>query len=381
MPDFLTRAEQYWLDRARSLLGIEAGEAVLEALRPDVAALADLFTTERPAEGDFGTYFDAERRLLAYGLYYFPQTYARVRFPLAELAARGAFADRDSLRVLDVGAGAGAAVLSAATFFAAQGIPVAEAAALEHAARALEALGDLTALGAPAGAWRLHQGNLADPAAWPTATGGWDLVIASFALNEAVGGEDDLRLWILDALRRLSPHGILLAVEPSLRATSERLARLRDWVGATGVARIWAPCLHAAACPLLAEGRVWCHEVRRWHAPDAAGYLNRKLHHELGALKFSYLALGAPAPQPAGTRLEAHLLTAFSEPKGRLVATGCAADGRAYAYEIQTRALNRAQKERLLALERGDRIRLAAAKPVGQAGLRIEHWDDLTLER
>ncbi len=343
--------ETFWLERASRFLATAEPAAVLDRVRPEVARLSDLFTVARP--GAFHRYGDEELARLAYGLFFFPQTYVRTRMVMRECLSGNRWsppADRP-VQVLDLGAGLGAGLLAAAHELA--GRPLALS-ALDHAAGSLEALQALFAQ------QRLpvetRAGQLLAPLAGSSC---WDLILCSFALNEALEDQPDTALpaWARGLLERLHPGGLLVLVEPALDAAAERLEALRDALAAEGTGRIIAPCLHHLPCPLRQEGRVYCHEVRRWRMPDSVAYLNRKLFRDLQVLKFCFLAVlnagrDALAPDPARVRLVAPV----DEQNGKLVTRGCAADGQAHTYEVLNRNLSCGERAALCALERGTRL-------------------------
>lgn len=352
--------ETFWLTRAATALHLPDHATVLDQIRPDVAKLSDLFTIERPT--GFGRYGDEERAQLAYGLFFFPQTYARTRFVLAECLAANRWTpptDRPA-RILDLGAGLGAALLSAAHALA-DHTPV--LCALDHSTGSLATLRELFATQHLDVETRT--GSILQPL---PESESWDLILCSFALNEALQNEPetDLSAWIRRLLARLSPGGLLLVVEPALESTALRLETLRDTLSTEGHGCILAPCLHHQACPLRREGRHYCHEVRRWIAPDSTAYINRHLFRDLTVLKFSFLAIAQTArPASASDAAHARLIAPVDEQNGKLVTRGCAADGQSHLYEVLTRHLTREERAALARTERGTRLVWPALKPLG----------------
>lgn len=366
--------ERWWMQQACRSLGVgEFGETQAE-LQKQIQRLTDIFTTGREARfGDYGT---DERLLVAYGLFYFPQTFARIRIPLREaLHLRSWRPAHEQVRLLDLGAGTGGATVGAALLLDEMPfVAGVDALAVDQSPRSLSAVRRLAAEN------RQHLSRIrigtarGDLKTWfRKAPSGdrWDLIIASFSLGEAFFDADDAAVhqWLKMALGRLRPGGLLLITEPSLRETSERIERLRNLVAAEKTAIIWAPCPHHRSCPLLATGRYWCHEVRSWQAPESLSFLNRHLFRSLRDLKFSFLLAGPP-PAPGASAEEGsggfmRLVSPMSDMKGRYVWTGCASDGLRYEYEIQKRELSREEKDRLARVERGDLVKVLASEPLG----------------
>ena len=361
VPSYPVELEQWWLDQARNLTGIREMAPCLASLEKDAERLSDLFTLERAPR--FGEYARDGRMLFAYGLFFFPQTFVRVQLVLDELAARCP-PSLPPRRILDLGCGSGAASFAALTHF--RESPV-EVLGIDASGAFLDIMK------------RVFEGGRA---LWPDATlrtqesdilsfkgdGPWDLVLVSFALNEAMESrpDDEARAWLRRWLDRLSDGGRLVILEPVSRTTSERLERLRDWVAEEKLARIVGPCLHHAPCPLLGKADVWCHEVRRWRIPETLAILNRRLHRSIEDLKFSYIALersDAPGPDAAGPELF-RMIAPMRKLKGKLVTAGCAADGGARTYEMLSRGLNREEEDALTAVERGTVLRAADLKPL-----------------
>ncbi len=88
----------------------------------------------------------------------------------------------------------------------------------------------------------------------------------------------------------VAPSGSLVVVEPALRNRSRHLAAVRDRLAEEG-RTVFAPCLHARACPCLATAGDWCHEdlavdLPRWLVPLARAAALR-----YQGLTFSYLVL------------------------------------------------------------------------------------------
>lgn len=354
--------EAFWLAEARRAVGATGDDELVAALLPHVRALSDLFTTERPQK--FADYAADALARAAYGLFFFPQTYARAQFPLDEaIRLRGWRPAGGEVRLLDLGAGTGGTlwgvVESLRTEFPDRPI-VAEA--IDHSAAALSTLRRIGEAVFPGVAVNIRDGDLRRGAEHLAKGEAWDLITVGFAFNEALAAvsDDDAAAWLQALLGRLRPGGLLLVLEPALQSTAQRLERMRGRLVAAG-AHVAGPCLHAAACP-LAGGKVWCHEVRRWRPPESLVALNRRLHREIEVVKFSYLLLSERAQkQPQGGAFR--LVSALTEPKGRLRATGCFDDGVLREVEVQTRTLSKADQKRFYRWERGD----VAAAPGAQA--------------
>lgn len=370
-PAYPEALESAWLRLAMEALAVRDTEALCARLEPAVARLSDLFTTERAA--GFGRYADTPELLAAYGLFFFPQTFVRTAFALAECAARapealGAAPGRPFL-VADLGAGTGAAGLAAAAFAANAGRPV-RLAACDQSGASLDILRRLAPDLAGGGPAPAVETAIADARSW-TPPAGCDLVVASFALNEFFEDRPDAEAaaWIARAMESLRPGGLLLLIEPATQVCANRLGRLRDRLAAAAAARIVAPCPHALPCPLLARGgEPWCHEVRRWRVPDAAAYINRRLHRELQSLKFSFLALqrAAPPETAAGDPGRGRLIAPLRETGGRILSALCGGDGAALSCETLTRHMTKADVKAVVRTwERGDLVRLGAPAVIG----------------
>lgn len=369
--------EQYWLRRACRTLEIEDPREALQALEPEIMALSDLFTVKR-APG-FAGYADDPRRRLAYALFYLPQTFTRIAFILEECVAAGwrPTAGRP-LRVLDLGAG-----LGAAGFAAAQSLeqPL-HLCVTDTSAQSLDVLGE---------SFQVARDHLWPEAQLETRTVNllhalrdqdepWDLILCSFALNEALEttGETGASEWIERALAHLAPGGLFVLCEPAAEQTSARVEQLRDHVAAAGLGRIVAPCPHHQPCPLLREGRVYCHEVRRWTPPASLSYLNQRLARFVQYLKFSFLAVcRAPVDTAVPDAARARLVAPITEETGKLITRGCASDGAVYTYEVLTRHLTREDRDAARAVERGSRVTWGDLQPLRNGALRAGKLPDL----
>lgn len=381
MANELTQADHYpawleawWKNRACRLWGATEFAAIQRPLEKEIQRLSDLFTTGREAR--FGDYGRDEKLLLAYGVFYFPQTFARIRFPLREaLLLRGWRPAGDRLRLLDLGSGLGGATLGTALLLqdmpSISGIDAVAADQSTSSLATLRQLAEENKSHLPQINLQTRAGDLKNWFRKAPQDERWDLILASFSLGEAFfeAGDEAVYQWFQEAVSRLHPGGLLLITEPSLRETSERIERLRDRIAAEGSARIWAPCPHHQRCPLLATGKFWCHEVRGWQVPESLEFLNRHLFRAVRDLKFSFILAGPPpAPGASPDQASPHfmrLVSPIGEMKGRYLWAGCAADGERHDYEIQKRDLSRDEQRRLQETERGDLMNVVASQILG----------------
>ncbi len=361
--------EHFWREQARVLWGFLPEPALVDRVRPLVQSLSDRFTVERARAAE--PYGDEPAARVAYGLFFFPQTFARTQLVLRECWHPPA--GIAPVHILDLGAGTGAAGFAALQLLGAR---PAHLRAVDRSAGALETLAQAAVACRelwPAAEVRLDPSDLIDPS---DPTDRFDLILCSYALNELAERDSafDAAAWLRAQLARLSPGGLLVVIEPALKTTAERLEGLRDSVAAEGWARIVGPCLHHHPCPMRAEGRFWCHEVRRWTPPFMAEKINRRLFRDLPNLKFSFLALTAPAhgdnnaAPPDAAR--ARLVAPMTEQRGKFVTRGCAADGALHDYEMLTRHLAREQRDTLARIERGTLVQWTDLKPLGNGALR-----------
>ena len=206
--------EALWAAASRRLPG--------EVLRPGRLAAAVLertrrYTSERqrldePLAGEA-----AAADLAARALFFTATDAAKIALPLAELAARDLVPARRPLRVLDVGAGAGAMTLGLAAFLHRTGGPVDLAVvAVERDAAALALMAEATGeLARALGGTIALEPRAADVLRHAPAAGLFDLVLAGGLLNEL---DEAARAPLIDrGLAALAPGGALIAIEPALR--------------------------------------------------------------------------------------------------------------------------------------------------------------------
>jgi hypothetical protein len=272
-------------------------------------------------------------------LFSFPRDVPKGAAAVRELLATGALPAGGTLRVLDLGAGLGAMTWGLARArLAAGGHADLEATWVDSDEDALD-LGSriVAARGASAGLRTRCLRTGVDAFARTSPDAPFDVIILGHVLSELdVGTEVAVRVEKHAALIRallerwLARSGSLVVVEPALRDRTRHLHRVRDALASVGVG-VFAPCLHGAPCPALAEERGWCHEdlpvdLPPWLRPvaRAAG-----LRHE--GLTFSYLVLRKDGRTLAGGLAAAPgraLLRVVSNPmktKGKLEMLLCGA--------------------------------------------------------
>lgn len=352
-PDVLEAA---WLQQAMPVSGARDPQAAVDRLEGAAGSLSDAFTTGR--DPDFAGYRSRPRALAAYGLFFFPRAYARTRLVLRECRAAGELPPgAGSLRVLDLGAGTGAAGLAALQELSGwcPDVPV-ELDMVDSAREGMALARPVVEAGRALWPRARVREVVADARTYrPDAP--VDLILCSFALNEWV--EQDplfpVSEWVEGLLGQLRPGGWLVLLEPALHTAVERMEKLRDVLAASGRVRIMAPCPHHGPCPMLSGRRGWCHEVRTWNGPESLRRINRRLRRDVHLLKYSFLALAADPPpvQPASWM---RLVSPVKKEKGKYVLHGCGGDGCLHRYEWMTRHLEPEEKEQSEALERGDRI-------------------------
>lgn len=365
--------EERILSRVRSRApGSTPDECIARLVRP-AQELTRLFTTDRPDV--FPDYTRDEDTRLAYAVLFAPQTWARIRFPLAEaIDLRGFAAEKSdrSTRVLDLGAGMRTAGLSAAQMLLHRGgATTVELVSVDRSTAALAASRELL-LPRLASLEGIHVDDRALDLAGPLhpsirRDAPYDLIVASFSFNEAFAARSDADAtqWLRELAMLVTPEGRIVIVEPALRTTAARLRRVAAPVLDDATLHLHGPDLDAKLTPPPADERFADHEVRRWTAPWSLARLNTRLRLSLDELTFTSLTLALTPPKPVDP--EAFRLTSpIARVKGRWVFTGLGADGQRRDYEMLDRGIDADAAAALRDIERGDLLVAKGATDVGQ---------------
>lgn len=285
---------------------------------------------------------------------------ARLLFFFPRDVAKAAAAVRDRpppahrpLRILDLGAGLGATTVGV---LRAWGNPPATIRAVEtdrNAGAALpEVLGGLGSVEVAA----TPLGSALD--------GQWDAILFGQVICELDRGLPAVEriashaALLLRARSLLAADGLVVAVEPALRAGTRHLQAVRDALVAQGVG-VAAPCTHGGPCPMLPRPADWCHEwldcpLPPWVEPYAtAAGLRRE------GLTLSRLLVGAGDAAPGGLRATSDVFPS----KGRrdVWACGAFADGVAWRKVGRQDRHASATNADFDQLQRGDRFDLDPA--------------------
>ena len=329
---------------ARLPFGVEAA--------PDVRALSDAYNSGR-SDGSLGA------RLAFFFARDVPKASAAVR----ELVLTGALRlpEGRPLRLLDLGAGLGAAAWGVARAFSGDGRI--EATLVDRDAKALELAKAIVRLRGGLGVETV----VSDVSKF--SGGNFDLVISENVLTELGGtieqDADRLQRW----LSFVCEDGSLVIIEPALRTRTRHLHAVRDLCASRGVG-IFAPCLHSRPCPALAREGDWCHEdlpidLPKWLVPVA-----RAAGLRWEGLTFSYLVLRRDA-RTLDSSVPAGALRAISKliiTKGKREVSLCGS-----TVTLDARRLDRdatAKNEPFDDIARGDLVTLEPL-PTGDQSVRV----------
>jgi hypothetical protein len=340
------------LKRARALLGLAGGPE-------DALATSELRRAARAVEtlhrGLVGgrelaraSTYDDRAHLGAYLLWWWPQTYAKVRALLQMAAAAGALPGRAG-RIVDLGSGPAGAAVAAVDAVGGEAVSVDASA---------EALAEARSLGG--GRLTTRQADIASPSFQLEGT--FDLAVMANALSELPPGAGKSLLPRLP----LAPGSAVLLVEPALRETGRALLELRDELLQRGWSAA-APCLTQRPCPALSNPRDWCTAQHGWEPPAYFVQLAR----ELGLRADEELAY-APlvlvrriAPATLGTW---RVVGVPPPEKGKKRLFVCSDEGRVALTRLDRDAAP--PNEQFDSLHRGDLVLLHGVTPRGD-GLRI----------
>jgi ribosomal protein RSM22 (predicted rRNA methylase) len=269
----------------------------LNVLAANVSKLSALLTKDR--ESLPSSYLKDKALRTAYVRYFLPSNIKKIHLALTDLALHpDRLLSKDRLRVLDLGAGPGTALLGLLSFFARRPErPVLDCTAVDRVGENLRIAEELF------GAYRIDKGLDASlktvrsdmEGAERLFEGTFDLIIASNVLNELYGFDEDrierraaIVKNVLDKL--LDQNGSCILIEPALRETSRELLQVRDDLVKSGFS-VYTPCLTSGNCPALENPRDWCHEDVPWDPPAIIKELDKLTGLRKDSLKFSYMVL------------------------------------------------------------------------------------------
>ncbi|MGD9782021.1 MAG: small ribosomal subunit Rsm22 family protein [Kiritimatiellia bacterium] len=351
--------ETHWVQVAQTETRATTIRDVLRRMRPDIQRLADRFTVDRAAaEAAAAPYLRDTRACAAYSLFFAPQAYARLAHILAELPPLPETAQ--PLRVLDLGAGTGAAAWALLDHLGRR--PVALT-AWDHSRPALRCLHELfTALRRarwPEATLRTNPEALEN---FAVSSEKYDVVLLHYVLNEL---SPAVRRTLLSrAARSLAPNGRIIVCEPLVHDAGDYLRDLRAYALSDLQLHILAPCPHEQACPL--DGP--CHDVRTWKLSQGLQILNSSLHRDLRHLAYAFLVLSPQAPDAAPI-LRARVVGSPTRAKGQTLCPACCSDGQIHRLQLLHRDVDTAGRKALRHLERGQILRLAELVPLGDPSL------------
>jgi len=331
-----------------------------KALANAIVDRSVLYTTEREllAERPRGR---VEEDLAARALFFTIADAAKVRVPLAELMNSDKLHGGSTLRVADIGAGAGAMTLGLLSL--SRPADALEVVAVDRDRGALQLLSAAVAE-LPAD-WT--QGvtvttECADARGWKPETAGFDLILAGTLLNEMTG--DAAYRMVSGWLDWLNEDGAIIITEPALRETARALHELRDRILTAERAHVFAPCTRTIApCPMLADDKDWCHEDRHVDLPERISQLVTSTGLRTQGLKFSYLVLrkqpGGVVDDVDGERRALRVVSRPRKLKGRKQCFVCGEHGRT-VFRLMKR--NRSDANRVFESARRGDVLVAAPR-------------------
>ena len=188
------------------------------------------------------------------------------------------------------------------------------------------------------------------------------LLLASYVLTEL---EETPKWWL--------ESEALVIIEPSTQDDGRKLMTLRQRLIDEDY-KIWAPCTHQDACPLLTQSaKDWCHDRIHWNAPAWFLEIEKYLPMKNRTLTFSYLLARKTLEPPVLLKDFARLTGDTLVEKGKSRQSVCRSPEREFLAWFPQRL----EKDQSIELERGLLVRLKADLQKKSSEVRLSSPDDI----
>jgi ribosomal protein RSM22 (predicted rRNA methylase) len=154
----------------------------------------------------------------------------------------------------------------------------------------------------------------------------FDLIIMMNTLNELESNSEALRL--LNSI--VDDDTAILIIEPASKNESRRLLSIRDEAVKSELT-VYSPCTHQMNCPALTKEDDWCFNEVSWERPEFIRYIDDEVGNVRLSLKYSYIILtknGATLHQNLTLPVASRIVSEVFHEKGRTRAVICDSDGR-----------------------------------------------------
>lgn len=202
----------------------------------------------------------------------------------------------------------------------------------------------------------------------------FDLIIMMNALNELQTTADILST--IDS--HCDDNGAILIIEPASKNESRRLLTLRDDAKKNGFT-IYSPCTHQMNCPALHKEDDWCFNEIGWERPAFIRYIDDMVGNLRLSLKYSYIVLTKNGQTMQGNMALSSPSRVVSEvfhEKGRTRAVICDQNGRG-EHTLNTRDKSSSNKA-FIEIERFDVLALTNIEP-REHDTRIQESSEVTI--
>lgn len=330
---------QNYVSNLERLLGLELshealitkkGRKALEPFVQGVSALSSGLTKEKN-ELIQRKYLREDDIRNAYLLYYTTTNFLKVIQPLHEWLP---YFGGDTLRILDLGCGTGAATWGVLDYLSTHehSIKKVEVTFADYIKENLDICKKLFALQEVEFEIHAdyHQIDIKDDRVVKKVfgEGKYDLIIMMNTLNELPEDGDTERINTFTAL--LADDGALLIIEPASKPESRRLLSFRDtaiWKKMT----VYSPCTHQAKCPALIKADDWCFNEVGWERPEFIRHIDDEVGNVRLSLKYCYIILmknGTTLHGNLGLSGASRIVSEVFAEKGRTRAVICDREGR-----------------------------------------------------
>jgi ribosomal protein RSM22 (predicted rRNA methylase) len=335
----------------------------LHFFAPAVADMSALFTFDRSARRS--NYFNTKEARSSYLLYFLIPNMLKVEWILKQQRVAELFVNEPEVRIADIGCGPCTGLLAAVPYWRAEApqqklncVGVDQNAAslkdgaalfnlldrhsrpgLKHAGAGFSGNPESTGCRVKPGMTNLmtHVANITtSELRKKLGKQKFHVLILANVLNEFGSMEERYKFVRMLIENYLETNGRLIIVEPALQRATRDLMNLRDQLvspsplgegrgeGAAPIARVLAPCLHQALCPMRANNpRDWCHSYLNWERPQVIADLDMLIGNKKDYLKMSYMVLCHPERSEGSPKNIWRVVSAPMKSKGKLEILFC----------------------------------------------------------